>query len=53
MTDSLMRRHGAMRFSWGGSPLDAAGTTRQIYIRALRQAGAHKVEPLIQFVRYL
>lgn len=51
MTDLLLRALGAEPFTWGRDSLDAAGTTRDIYIAALRAADSHDLEQLLRFVR--
>lgn len=51
MTDVLLTRHGAARFTWGEDDLVAEGEVRQRYIAALRAADARDYAPLFGFVR--
>jgi Fic-DOC domain mobile mystery protein B len=52
MTDLLLVREGAERFSWGAEKnLAADGGTRQAYLDALRAADARDYKPLLAFVR--
>jgi Fic-DOC domain mobile mystery protein B len=51
MADLLAMRLGRQRFSWGRESLRDAGTTRQLYIAALRAADNHDLAPLLAFAR--
>ncbi|HYA27393.1 MAG TPA: mobile mystery protein B, partial [Acidobacteriota bacterium] len=51
MTDLLLVQNGAERFTWGAGNLVAAGSARQRYLDALRQADARNYGPLFAFVR--
>lgn len=51
MTDLLVRAIDCEPFTWGRISLDAASSTRDTYINALRAADAHDFEPLARFVR--
>jgi Fic-DOC domain mobile mystery protein B len=50
-TDLLLASLGAEPFSWGSTNLVDAGKTRSRYIRALRAADKHNIDPLLEFVR--
>jgi Fic-DOC domain mobile mystery protein B len=49
--DMLITQLGGKRFTWGGSNLQAAGSSRNTYIAALRAADNHDIGPLIAFAR--
>lgn len=51
LTDLLLVRNGAERFSWGRYDLSADGEVRRRYISALRAADGNDYTPLIRFVR--
>ena len=53
MTDVLLVNHGRARFTWGGGDPHEAGSVRNDYLRALREADAQKIRPLLEFVRQL
>lgn len=50
-TDLLLVALDRERFSWGSQNLIDPGTTRALYIAALREADLHNVKPLLEFVR--
>ena len=49
--DVLIIQLGGKRFTWGAADLRAAGTARDAYIKALKAADHHDLEPLIKFAR--
>lgn len=49
--DLLVTQLGGKRFSWGRANLQSPSDTRAAYIRALRAADRHDVNPLIAFAR--
>lgn len=49
--DLLARQLGQPAFSWGRTNLIDAGTTRALYVEALRAADNHDIEPLLRFAR--
>jgi Fic-DOC domain mobile mystery protein B len=51
MTDLLLMRNGALRFTWGADNLNADSEIRQRYIAALRAADARDYKLLFAFVR--
>lgn len=51
MTDLLLMRNGAPRFTWGADNLNADSEIRQRYIAALRAADARDYKLLFAFVR--
>ncbi len=51
LTDVLLVRNGADRFSWGSADLEQAGDARTRYIAALRAADARDCSRLLKFVR--
>lgn len=51
VADVLITQLGGPRFTWGGANLQAAGTARVAYIKALHVADSHDLGPLIEFAR--
>ena len=51
ITDVLLVRNGADRFTWGSAGLTEEGEARARYIEALRAADARDYSKLLQFVR--
>lgn len=51
MTDVLLLKNGAERFTWGSGDLDDDNEIRKRYIEALRAADNHDYKPLFVFVR--
>jgi len=51
VTDVLLVRNGADRFSWGSADLEKAGDARTRYIEALRASDARDYSLLLNFVR--
>ena len=55
MTDLILMKNGASRFSWGTNgtytPLEAEGRTRSDYLAALKKADKNDFNPLIAFAR--
>jgi Fic-DOC domain mobile mystery protein B len=51
IADLLVMRLGRERFSWGRESLRDAGTMRQRYIAALKDADHHDIGPLLGFAR--
>ncbi len=51
MIDALLRRAGAVPFTWGSESLDVEGSVRKRYIRALQAADAGDYTQLFCFVR--
>lgn len=51
VTDVLLVRNGADRFSWGSADLEKVGDARTRYIEALRAADARDYSSLLRFVR--
>lgn len=56
MTDILLEAHGQTPFSWGANlevdvSLETACSARTEYIKALREADARNIKPLLRFVR--
>ena len=49
--DLLSRPLGQPAFSWGRTSLIDAGTTRALYVEALRAADNHDIERLLRFAR--
>lgn len=49
--DVLMRRQGGQQLGWGTASLVAAGTAREEYLAALREADTGNVERLLRFAR--
>ena len=50
--DVLITQLSGKRFTWGGAELRATGTTdREAYMKALKAADNHDLEPLIKFAR--
>jgi Fic-DOC domain mobile mystery protein B len=47
--DALITQLGGKRLTWGS--LQAKGTARDSYIKALKAADSHDLEPLIKFAR--
>jgi Fic-DOC domain mobile mystery protein B len=51
MADLLIEQLGGESFTWGKGSLGTVGAVRQAYVRALKAADAHDVEPLRIFAR--
>jgi Fic-DOC domain mobile mystery protein B len=51
MTDLVMMAIGSDPFTWGRNSLNAAGSTRDAYLAALRAADANDFGPIARFVR--
>jgi len=49
--DYLVRALGRPAFSWGADHVTSTAELRASYLRALRAADAHEIEPLIAFAR--
>jgi Fic-DOC domain mobile mystery protein B len=49
--DTLITQLGEKRFTWGSTNLQAKGTARDSYIKALKAADNHDLGPLIKFAR--
>jgi Fic-DOC domain mobile mystery protein B len=52
MADLLIERLGGKPFTWGGGGLHDMGELRASYIKALRAADNHEIEPLLEFARF-
>ncbi len=50
-TDIFLQSQSRERFSWGGANLNQPNQIRESYIRALREADKHNLDPLCAFVR--
>ena len=51
MTDVLLLKNGAERFTWGSGDLNDDNEIRKRYIEALRAVDNHDYKPLLSFVR--
>jgi Fic-DOC domain mobile mystery protein B len=51
VTDLLVMRLGAERFSWGSADLQNVGDVRRRYVAALQAADHHEIAPLLAFAR--
>ena len=51
IADILASKLGVQRFSWGSKDLISAGKARTEYLKALRQADAGDIKPLLEFAR--
>jgi Fic-DOC domain mobile mystery protein B len=51
MADTLALKLGTQPFTWGGKDLATAGEARDRYLKAMRQADAGDIKPLLEFAR--